>query len=299
MTVILAIPPAFDLVETLGSIRLGLDDPSFEVTRAGFRRSTMTPEGPATLRGTQRDRSLAIEHWGDGGSWAAERASDLLGLSDRPEDLDPSSDPRVRALVRAHPGFRLCRTGDLFGALLAAVARQGVSQFHARRAFRQLLLTFGEPAPGPASELRTPPTSDAIAGHGAYELHKIGFDPEQAHALLRIAAFAHGFDDLGDPATARRALGSIDALEPGTVERAVLDAFGDPDAVLVDEVGTARLVSRFFSGELHAGADRARELLEPWRGQRARLVRLIQLDGDGAWGAGPEDVSPSSQPRSA
>ena len=147
--------------------------------------------------------------------------------------------------------------------------------------------------------MRTPPTSDAIAGRGAYELHKIGFDPDQAHALLRVAAFAHGFDDLDDPAAARRALESIDALTPGTVERAVLDAFGDPDAVLVDDLGTARLVTRFFVGEPHADTDRALELLEPWRGQRARMVRLIQLDGDGAWGAGPEDLSPSSQPRSA
>lgn len=79
----------------------------------------------------------------------------------------------------------------------------------------------------------------------------------------------------------------------------MLTAFGDPDALLVDEVGIARLVGRFLAGESHADADRARELLEPWRGQRARLVRLIQLEGDGALGAGPEDLSPSSQPRSA
>ena len=299
MNTVLPLPAAFDLVETLGPIRLGLDDPSFELARGGFTRCTMTPEGPATLRGTRRDHSIVVEHWGDGGHWAMSRALDLLGGSDHPERLDPSSDPRVDVLVDAHPGFRLCRTGDLFGALLAAVATQGVSHFHGHRAHRQLLLTLGEPAPGPASELRTPPTSDAIAGRGAYELHKIGFDPEQAHALLRAAAFAHGFDGIDGPLAARRALEPIDALAPGTVERAVLTAFGDPDALLVDEVGIARLVGRFLAGESHADADRARELLEPWRGQRARLVRLIQLEGDGALGAGPEDLSPSSQPRSA
>ena len=36
MTAVLPLPAAFDLVETLGSIRLGLDDPSFELSRAEF-----------------------------------------------------------------------------------------------------------------------------------------------------------------------------------------------------------------------------------------------------------------------
>ena len=70
-------------------------------------------------------------------------------------------------------------------------------------------------------------------------------------------------------------------------------AFGDPDAVSVGDFHLPNLVSWALAGEPRGDDARMLELLEPFRGQRARVVRLLEL-----WGIRPPRYGPRMSIRS-
>jgi 3-methyladenine DNA glycosylase/8-oxoguanine DNA glycosylase len=62
---------------------------------------------------------------------------------------------------------------------------------------------------------------------------------------------------------------------------------GDPDAVAVGDFHLKNMVGFALAGEPRASDERMLELLEPYRGQRGRVVRALQLDGYAAPKFGP------------
>ena len=52
-------------------------------------------------------------------------------------------------------------------------------------------------------------------------------------------------------------------------------ALGDPDAVSVGDYWLKHIVSYALTGEPRGTDERMLELLEPWRGQRGRVCRLL------------------------
>jgi 3-methyladenine DNA glycosylase/8-oxoguanine DNA glycosylase len=56
-------------------------------------------------------------------------------------------------------------------------------------------------------------------------------------------------------------------------------ACGDPDAVSLGDYHLPRLVAWLLAGEPTADDARMLELLEPYRGQRARVVALLEHAG--------------------
>ena len=56
-------------------------------------------------------------------------------------------------------------------------------------------------------------------------------------------------------------------------------ALGDPDAVSVGDFHMPHAVAWFLAGEPRATDERMLDLLEPYRGQRARAMRLITYSG--------------------
>jgi 3-methyladenine DNA glycosylase/8-oxoguanine DNA glycosylase len=58
-----------------------------------------------------------------------------------------------------------------------------------------------------------------------------------------------------------------------------LRALGDPDAVSVGDFHLPNVVAYALAGEPRANDGRMLELLEPWRGHRARVVRLLEASG--------------------
>jgi 3-methyladenine DNA glycosylase/8-oxoguanine DNA glycosylase len=82
------------------------------------------------------------------------------------------------------------------------------------------------------------------------------------------------------PADAARArLESIPGIGPWTAAEATRAAFGDPDAVSVGDAHLPDLVAWALAGQPRADDARMLELLEPYRGQRARVVRLLEVAG--------------------
>lgn len=299
MTTVLALPQPLDAIGTAAVLQFGVDDLTCRVSEDVIVRSCMTPHGATTVRLTVRGSSLQVETWGDGGPWVVDRVPGMVGLEDPVADFQPPPSSPLSRLLATYPGFRLTRTGDLFGSLVTAIASQGASVFQAHRAHRQLLVKLGSAAPGPFPDLRALPSSNTIAGRGAYELHKIGFEPTQASTLLRIAASAQRFSDLRTAQDAREAVAAIDGLDRGSAELAILYAFGDPDALPLGDPHRARRVSLALTGEPDGDDDHLVALLEPWTGQRGRIVQLVEHARTSTGSPVPDGATPSLRPRSA
>jgi 3-methyladenine DNA glycosylase/8-oxoguanine DNA glycosylase len=76
-------------------------------------------------------------------------------------------------------------------------------------------------------------------------------------------------------------------IGPWTAAEVTLRALGDPDAVSIGDFHLPNVVAYALAGEPRADDARMLELLEPWRGHRARVIRLLEASGMGAPRYGP------------
>jgi 3-methyladenine DNA glycosylase/8-oxoguanine DNA glycosylase len=72
---------------------------------------------------------------------------------------------------------------------------------------------------------------------------------------------------------------AMSGIGPWTVAEVGRLTYGDPDAVSVGDFHLPSLVAWTFAGERRADDARMLELLEPYRGQRGRVQRLLELSG--------------------
>jgi 3-methyladenine DNA glycosylase/8-oxoguanine DNA glycosylase len=283
-------PARYELVRTLSPLRHGAGDPTIRLETGLARRATRTPDGPATIEVVDTGEDLVVRAWGPGAGWAVERAPGLLGLNDDPAALDALQPPHrlVAELARRFAGVRIPRTNRVVEALVPAVLEQKVTGEEARRVYRALIRAHGEPAPGPFG-LRLQPTPERLAGLPYHAYHPLGLERRRAETLRRIGVFA---DRLEAVVTlpieeAYRRLGAVVGVGPWTVAEVARDALGDPDAVSVGDFHLPNLVAFALAGEARADDARMLELLEPYRGQRGRVVRLLETSGVEAPRRGP------------
>ena len=81
------------------------------------------------------------------------------------------------------------------------------------------------------------------------------------------------------PAAALARLRSIPGIGAWTAAEVARRAFGDPDAVSLGDFHVPDMVCWALAEEPRGGDERMLELLEPYRGQRGRVVRLIEAAG--------------------
>lgn len=277
MSVVLPRFGPLDLTSSLRTLRAGVDDPTWAFTDDGVWHAMQTPEGPATLHLAEQDDEIVARAWGDGAHWLLDRVPEFIGMHDPLEGFEPGHHPRVAALVREHPGFRLPRGLDLMESLVWVVAAQGKSSFIGHRAFRQLVQARGVAAPGP-KDLLVLPEARALVSIPNYELHTHGFEQDRADLLRRIVAsagtlverFVEGID------ATRSVLVAIDGLDVGSVELALLRMFGAPDATPTGDQRRAAHVGELLADDPRIDDDRMLELLEPFTGHRGRVIRLAE-----------------------
>jgi 3-methyladenine DNA glycosylase/8-oxoguanine DNA glycosylase len=277
-----------DPVSTLAPLRHGKGDPTIRFDVGAIWRATRTPLGPATTRFEHvRGDGFRILAWGPGREWAVEAVPRLLGAEDDPAAFEPPPG-LLRDLQRRHPGLRFGRSDAVLESLLPAIAEQKVTGQEARRAYRGLIRVYGEPAPGPGS-LRLAPSPERLSALPYYAFHPLGLERRRAETMRRAAARAGWLEaaaTLGpDPALGR--LRSVPGIGQWTAAETARTAFGDPDAVSVGDYHVPNLVSWALAGEPRGDDARMLELLEPFRGQRARAVRLLETAGIGAPRYGP------------
>jgi 3-methyladenine DNA glycosylase/8-oxoguanine DNA glycosylase len=240
-----------------------------------------TPAGPATLCLRAAGGAVLATAWGDGAGEALHRVPDLCGAADDDAGFEAHRHPLVAELHRRAPGLRLARTGLVLAALVQSVFFQKVTGQEASQSWRTLLRAHGEPAPGPAPQgMRVLPTAAAWRRIPSWEWHRAGVTPQRRDTLQRVLAVADGIERIAhdDPAQARRKLRTVPGVGVWTAAETLQRSHGDPDAVSFGDFHVAKTVGWALTGR-RVDDDGMRELLEPWRGQRQRVVRLITHAG--------------------
>jgi 3-methyladenine DNA glycosylase/8-oxoguanine DNA glycosylase len=283
-----------DLRRTLGVHLRGSGDPTMRVADGHVIRATRTADGPATIELAIRGDRLTAEAWGPGADGLLATIPALVGLDDDRSDFQPGRHPLVAELDRRNPGIRLGRTWAVFESLMPAILEQKVTGTEAWRGFRGLIRRWGEPAPGPFG-LWLPPPAPIVATIPYHELHPLGIERRRADLLRRVAARANRFEEIVTMPRddAYRRLRAMPGIGPWTAAEVALRALGDADAVSVGDFHLPHVVAFCLAGEIRADDARMLELLEPWRGNRARVVRLLELSG-----LRPPAFGPRLSPRS-
>jgi 3-methyladenine DNA glycosylase/8-oxoguanine DNA glycosylase len=282
-----------DLAATLWPLRRGLGDPCTVIEGATVWRATRTPAGPGTeaLVASPGAGCVQAWAWGPGAGWLLDHLPALLGAGDgaagfaaltrrHPTPPPPGWDV-VAALARRHLGLRIPRSGAVVEACVPSVLEQKVTGKEARRSYRELVTALGETAPGPRPGLLLPPAPAALAGRPSWELHRFGIERRRAETIRRVAAGAARLEGAVTLPRdeARTRLTAVAGVGPWTAAEVALVAFGDPDAVSIGDFHLPHQVAWSFTG-CRRGDDRLMlELLEPWRGHRGRVLRLLTAGG--------------------
>jgi 3-methyladenine DNA glycosylase/8-oxoguanine DNA glycosylase len=113
--------------------------------------------------------------------------------------------------------------------------------------------------------------------------HACGLDGARRRALRAVATVASRLEptDGCDSATLQRRMVSVPGIGVWTAAEVVQRTLGCPDTVSVGDYHLKNIVGWALAGRKTDDAGML-ELLEPWRGQRQRVVRLILTKGGAA-----------------
>ncbi len=242
-------------------------------------RAVRTPLGTASIRISRVGSSLAGDAWGEGAEWLLDALPALVGLDDDRSGFVPHH-ALIERLHHQNPGMRIGRTGLIWEALTPTILGQKVTTAEARRSWRSLVRALGEPAPGPRP-MRLGPSPGILATMGYFDFHPHGIEKRRADIIVGCARHAHRIDQaVGlDRSAAYECLLALPGIGHWTAALTLGEALGDPDAVPIGDYHLPNLVCWALAGEPRGDDARMLELLEPYRGHRNRVIRLLSLSG--------------------
>jgi 3-methyladenine DNA glycosylase/8-oxoguanine DNA glycosylase len=195
----------------------------------------------------------------------------LCGEEDDASGFNPGH-PFLAQLRKRNPGLRIPKTRAVFEALVPAIVAQKVAGKEAHLSYRALVQALGEPAPGPVG-LTIPPASRVLARTPYWTFHRFGIERRRADVIIGAARSATRLEEtVGmDLPDAYRRLQAFPGVGPWTAAKVALVA----------------LVGYALEGTPRSSDERMLELLDPYRGHRARVIRLIGVAGISAPRFGP------------
>ncbi|NLG20305.1 MAG: DNA-3-methyladenine glycosylase 2 family protein [Actinomycetales bacterium] len=275
-----------DVAATWGTLRRGAGDPTWKSSGGALWRGVRTPAGAATLRVATRHAEGRIVGyaWGaaDAAAWLLDHLPTMLGQHDDPSGFVPHHPQVAAALEHRGDGWRVPRTGLVLESLVPAVIEQKVTGQEAFAGYRGLVRRLGDVAPGPGAELGlyVPPTPERLRRVPSWEWLRMGVSPQRSDTLMRVVRLADRLADLGELplAQAHRRLRAVPGVGVWTAAETAQRALGDADAVSFGDYHVARNIGWALTGE-ELDDDGLAELLEPYRGHRYRVQRLLELAG--------------------
>ena len=285
-----------DLGRTLFPLRQGVADPTIRVLGDQAWLALRTAAGPATLHLRHDGAELIARAAGPGAGAALELAPRLAGLDDDPGALRPLH-PAVDEARRRVPGLRLTAGTGVVDALVWLVLAQKVVGLDARRAYRDLAHRLGEPAPDgggafpppPGGRLLLRPDPARLAATPSWVFHQCNVERRRATVIVDAARRAGRLEALAalPAAQARARLETLPGVGPWTSAEVTAVSHGDPDAVPLGDFHIPNAVAHALAGEARGDDARMLELLEPYAGQRGRVIRLLMSGGRAAPRFGP------------
>jgi 3-methyladenine DNA glycosylase/8-oxoguanine DNA glycosylase len=272
---------ALDLQATLAPHMRGRRDPCHRVDQSGAHwRTWRTPDGPVTLR-LAADRAageIDVQAWGSGAEWAIDTVPALLGADDDWSGLTLAH-AVLRDTRRRLPGLRLSRSHRVFEALVPAIIEQLVTGIEARRSWTQLVMRFGEPAPGPNPlALKVFPEASTWRQIPDWEWHRAGLDGRRRRTVIAAAHVAHRIDECWslDIETSERKIRSIPGIGAWTAAETLQRSHAAADLVSVGDYNLPNAVGYALAGRPRTDDGGMLALLEAYRGHRQRVVRLVE-----------------------
>ena len=282
-TRVLALDRSIDLRATLGSRVVAEATGDRQEAWRAFR----TPHGVATVHLRVTSRQVTAEAWGPGTEWMLQQVPDLLGLDNDLSTFEAHHE-LVDRLHRRFHGLRIGRTGIIWDYLPQVILEQKVTGAEARRSWHSMVKTYGEDAPGPA-KLRVGPSPASLVRLEYHDLHAHGVERKRAQIIINSARRASRIEEaVAMPVEqAYRHMMAFPGIGIWTASLVLGQAIGDPDAIPIGDYHVKNTVSWALAKEPRGTDERMIELLEPYRGHRQRVVRLLHLGGITAPKYGP------------
>jgi AraC family transcriptional regulator of adaptative response / DNA-3-methyladenine glycosylase II len=207
----------------------------------------------------------------------------LRGLLDL--DADPhltnahlGADPKLAALVAAHPGLRVPGAWDVFELAVRAVLGQQVTVAAATTMAGRLATRFGRPQQTPFARAKLlAPTAACLAAAGASEIARIGLPQARARAIHGLAeAAGQGalvFPPGTPPGDAVAALRRLPGIGEWTAQYIAMRGLRCPDAFPAGDLAL-RKAAATVPGTLLAES-KLLEIAEAWRPWRAYAAQYL------------------------
>jgi 3-methyladenine DNA glycosylase/8-oxoguanine DNA glycosylase len=264
-----------DLRRSMVMHRLGMGDPTAVLEDGRFEKAWRAAEGVVrvVLHDAGAPGEVTVEAAGPGAEEVLAAWLPHLPPADG-HDTFETDHPVVRRLHRASRGLRILRVPWLFDVACSSILQQRVTLGEARQSWARIARVHGERADAghafpPAARLEEVP---------GWELERLGVDPKRGRALRVLAReeARRPFLALGlEHGALRERLARLDGIGPWTTEMVLGFGAGDPDAVLVGDLHAPSEISWALAGEPRGDDARMLELLEPFRGHRFRVTRLV------------------------
>ena len=272
-----------DFARTFSLQRLGPHDPSAYLARDEFRKAFFFRGYAAALRFQREDNGLRVTAFCPAApdhatphATAADLLAETLTCLAQPDDYErfSTADPGIARLHCSLPGLRLLRVPWLWDIACSVILQQRIRTVDAMRAWNRLVAHSGHDAPLGLRAFPDPSSVELIPG---FALRQMEIDAQRAGTLLRLAR-EWRFQPLRVEmsfAQMRERLARIPGIGPWTTESILGYGAGDCDAAIPGDLHLPHLVCYALAGEIRGSDERMMELLEPFRGHRFRLIRLL------------------------
>ena len=272
MTPVLEVAMPLDLGRTFGFLRMGQLDPTCTLTDDRFTK-TFAIDDHRVTRHQLVVSGQVIRVTTEGDPEGTGRWSSALAVDDGHDTFTPQRQHLVlRRLVKFLPGLRFVRIPWLFDFACGVVLQQRVRYQEAIAQYRGLVDRYGS-----TTELGAVfPSAHQLARLVPAQLQELGIDMRRATTLLRLARehATHQIFACERPELDRRLLATLGVGE-WTVGMLFAYGGGDVDAVPVGDLHLPHTICKVFANERRGDDARMLQLLEPYAGHRARVVRLI------------------------
>jgi 3-methyladenine DNA glycosylase/8-oxoguanine DNA glycosylase len=126
--------------------------------------------------------------------------------------------------------------------------------------------------------LRVPPDAATLLAIPTWDWHRLGVEAARQRPIRAAATVARRLETF-DRSDVLAKLQLLPGVGPWTAAEAAQRALGHPDAVSVGDYHLHDLVVYALTGRPRGDDAEMLALLQPWAGQRHRVVRLIELSG--------------------